>query len=65
MMIKTGAAMGDKFVGIHMIIILQKGAKVKGLTAPFGKTELEIFKRMLLRLLNWPQWVCPMCWLCK
>ena len=29
-MIKAGAAVGDKFVGIHKFIILQKAVKVKG-----------------------------------
>jgi hypothetical protein len=30
MMVKAGTAVGNKFVGIHMIIILQKDVKVKG-----------------------------------
>jgi len=30
MMVKAGAAVGDKFVGIHGFIILQKHNKVKG-----------------------------------
>ena len=61
MMVKAGAAVGNKFVGIHRFIILQKVHKVKG-----PQPLLVRLRRLIntqVRLLNWPHWAYPKYWL--